>query len=405
MSGRGAWLAVRIALADLLGETRLAAFSILSIAAMLAPLIILAGLRAGVVEGMRETLLRDPRVRQILSLAHGNFDREFLATLRARPDVVHVSPRLRQNSGSLLLDPGDMARRARAQVMVSDPGDPMLPAGTALEGRAVVLSQPLAARLGVEPGGRITGSVARRACAGDEVLALELTVAAIAGLSSADRDIIFMPTPVAEAIEDWQEARIRREDGDGEACVVVPPAPRQSYAGFRLYAATIEDVPAIVLALREIDIETVSRIQDISPMLAIDRALLRLLAAVAAVAGLGFVLSLTAGLLANVQRKRRLFAALRLMGFRRRTLMLVPMIQAGIVALSGAALATGLALATAAAINAGLIGISIEGALCVITPRLLAFAMGTTVAAALAASALAAWQAAAAEPHEAVSTS
>jgi putative ABC transport system permease protein len=78
-----------------------------------------------------------------------------------------------------------------------------------------------------------------------------------------------------------------------------------------------------------------------------------------------------AGLLANVQRKRRLFAALRLMGFRRRTLMLVPVLQAGIVAMLGALIATGLALGAAAAINAGLVGISIEGALCTITPGML----------------------------------
>ena len=399
MKPQGASLAVRIAFADLWGEARLAAFSVLSIAAMLAPLLILAGLRAGVVEGMRETLLRDPRVRQVLSLAHGSFDRDFLAALRDRPDVVHVSPRLRQNSGSLLLDPGDLARRVRAQVTPSGPGDPMLPPGTALEERNVVVSQPLAARLGIEPGARITGSVGRRACAGDEILAVELTVAGVAGLSSADRDVVFVPTPLAEQIEDWQEPRIRR---DGAACTVEAAAPRQSYAGFRLYAATIEDVPVIVLALRERDVETASRIQDIAPMLAIDRALSRLLAAIAGVAGLGFVLSLTAGLLANVQRKRRLFAALRLMGFRRRTLMLVPVLQAGTVALIGAAIAAALALGTAAAINAGLVGISIEGALCTITPPMIAIAIGATVGAALAASAFAAVRAAAAEPYEAI---
>ena len=45
------WL--RLAVADLLGESRMTACSALGIAAILAPLLVLAGLREGVVEGMR----------------------------------------------------------------------------------------------------------------------------------------------------------------------------------------------------------------------------------------------------------------------------------------------------------------------------------------------------------------
>ena len=57
-----------LAFADLWFERRLALCTILGMAAVLAPLIVLAGLRAGVVEGVREALLEDPRTREIREL-------------------------------------------------------------------------------------------------------------------------------------------------------------------------------------------------------------------------------------------------------------------------------------------------------------------------------------------------
>lgn len=395
-------LALRLAVADLLGETRLAAFSVLSIAAVLAPLLILAGLRAGVVEGMRQTILSDPRARQVLSITHAEYDAGFFRDMRARPDVLHVAPRTRQLSASMLIDAGDRSRQTRAQIVPSETGDPLLPAGLALGDGQVVLSATLATRLRIGAGAAITGRIDRRVCGREEARAIPLTVAGVAAPSAADRDTVFVPVALADDLESWQEPRIEQRDDGSEDCVIATPGPRETYAGFRLYARTLEDVPVVVLMLRERGIETASRMQDIAPMIAIDRALGRLLLAVALVAGFGFLLSLTAGLLGNVQRKRRLFASLRLMGFRRGALLLVPMTEAAIVSLLGAALASGLALAAQGAINAGATGIPLDGALSALTPAMLGAAAGITLVAALLASGLAAWQAASVEPHEAV---
>ena len=76
--------AVRLAMADLLAERLLALCTTLALAAVLAPLVILAGLRAGVVQGLREVLLEDPRVREVATAANRSFDAGLLARLAAQ---------------------------------------------------------------------------------------------------------------------------------------------------------------------------------------------------------------------------------------------------------------------------------------------------------------------------------
>lgn len=71
-------LAAWLALLDLRAEHWLAACTVLSLAAVLAPLLILAGLRAGVVEGLRDLLLQDPRTREITNSANRTYDAALL---------------------------------------------------------------------------------------------------------------------------------------------------------------------------------------------------------------------------------------------------------------------------------------------------------------------------------------
>lgn len=407
-AGARRWrLVLRLALADLAGEARLTACAMLSVAAVLAPLLVLAGLRAGVVEGMRETVLRDPQARQVVSVASSAFRLDLLREIAAWPEVEHLSPRTRHISASLLLQPPGSTRQARVQVIPSAPGDPLLPAEIAAEGglagpRALVLSATAAARLGLGPGGVVEGRMGRTVCDREERLALALTVQAVAAPGASDRDAAFVAPALAEEIEDWQEPLLDRGGGAAGGCALAQRPPRESYAGFRLYARRLEDVPALVEALGARGIETASRVGDIAPMLAVDRALGRLLLAVALVAGLGFVLSLGAGLWGNVLRKRRLLAGLRLMGCGRGAVLAVPVAQAALIALGGAAAGAGMALAAQAAINAGLGGLVLDRPLSAIGPAVLGGAAGLAVLAAVLASSLAAWQAAAIEPHEAV---
>ena len=389
-------LAVSLAWRDLLGEGKLSLCTVLAVAAVVAPLLVLEGLRAGAVESLRANVLRDPNARAVLSVGNAAYDAPFLDSLRARPDVAHVSPRTRQLAASVLLEVA-AGRNLRATVIPSGPGDPLL-AGAVVADRQVIVSAGIAARLDLAPGGAVRARLTRTGAAGPESLGITLRVAAVAPASASDRDAVFVGVALAEAMEDWQEDRIA-SPRDG---AVPQPAPRATHAGFRAYARGIEDVPELVAHLRRTGIETASRVEEIAPMLAVDRTLGRLLAAVAAVSGIGFILSLGAGLWAGVERKRRLLAGLRLMGMGTGGVIAVPVLQAVLLALAGAGAGAALALGAERVINAGVPGVVASGRLSAVSGTAVLLGLVATALGALVAAFLAAWRASRIEPYDAV---
>jgi putative ABC transport system permease protein len=101
-----------VPLADLAGERLLAICSALSLAAVLAPLVVLAGLRHGVVEGLRELLLENPHAREIVTNANRTLPVATLERIAARADVQVLIPRTRTLSSSTLLQNGWTGRRS-----------------------------------------------------------------------------------------------------------------------------------------------------------------------------------------------------------------------------------------------------------------------------------------------------
>ncbi|MBX9699743.1 MAG: FtsX-like permease family protein, partial [Acetobacteraceae bacterium] len=145
-----------------------------------------------------------------------------------------------------------------------------------------------------------------------------------------------------------------------------------------------------------------TRAHEVSALLELDRSLGLLFALIAALGGAGYLLSLGVGLYANVERARRQLAQLRLLGLRRGEVVLLPMLQAGLLALAGAALAAGLGLLAAEAINR--LDLSRAGgrAVCVILPWHVAVAFAATLAGAMIAAAAAGLRAGRVAPAEGI---
>lgn len=393
--------AVRLAMADLLAERVLAACTILAFAAVLAPLVILAGLRAGVVQGLREVLLEDPRVREVSTAANRTFDRAVLARLAARPDVAFLAPRTRTLAASLLIErPDAPGGGTRVELIPTAPGDPLLPVGPA-QTDAVVLTASVAARLGARPGDALTGRLARVLDGRRESVVLALRVQAVAPPASFNRDAAFVPLPLAVLVEDFQDGRAGPPDG-----IASLPAPnRAEFAGFRLYAKRLESVPALDAALQAEGIEVVSRAADVAGLLRVDRNLGLLFRLVATLGGAGFLVSLGAGLWANVERKRVPLAQLRFLGLRADALRMFPMAQAVVLAVFGVGVALAAALAASVVVNRAFAGtLALDRPLCLITPGLAGAAAGVTLVGALLVAAAAGARAARVEPWEGVST-
>ncbi len=393
--------AVRLAMADLLAERLLAACTVLALAAVLAPLVILAGLRAGVVQGLRELLLEDPRVREVTTAANRSFDAALLARLAARPDVAFLAPRTRTLAASLLVErPDAPGAGTRVELIPTAPGDPLLPVGPSGTG-SVVLTASAAARLRVGAGDALSGRLTRVLEGRRESVLLVLAVQAVAPPAAFPRDAAFVPLALAVLVEDFQDGRI----GPPSTVTTLAPPDRAEYAGFRLYARRLEAVPALDAALQAEGIEVVSRAADVSGLLRVDRNLGLLFGVVAGLGGLGFLVSLGAGLWANVERKRVPLAQLRFLGLRAGALRLFPMAQAAVLAALGVMAALAAALAAAVVVNRAFAGtLALDRPLCLITLGLAATAAGITLAGAMLVAAAAGTRAARVEPWEGVST-
>ena len=331
--------ALRLALADLAREPAFTLCSVLALAAVIAPLILLAGLRAGVVAGLKEDLSASPRTREIANIQNLALEPGWFAALTARPETGFLVPRTRLLAATGSLEatarPG---RVATVEVLPTAPGDPLLPGIAAPVETQVVLTASAATRLGVQAGEALRLRIIRRVGEGREVLGLDLTAAAIAPPTAFDRDAIFAPPSLGRRVQDFLDDR------------AAETAPRAA-EGFRLHARRLEDVPGLVALLHSPGIETRSRADEVGALLALDRNLTAGFAVIAAVGGAGFVLGLGASLWAAVARKRRTLSLLRLMGMRRATLVLIPVWQGIVFAVAGSLAGTGLAIGAAQAVN------------------------------------------------------
>lgn len=389
-------MVLRLALADLRHEGVLFLCSVFGCAAVLAPLIVLFGLRQGVVAGLRAELLEDPRAREIVSVVNRTLEPDLLARLAADPRVAFMVPRTRALSATIVLEnPSRPGSGLRVELLPTAAGDPLLPGLSAMDADELVISGTALQRLGLAVGDRVLASVARTHDGARQVLTLPMRVGGVAPLTAAARDSAFAAVPVLVLTEDFLDG-IAGIDARPETSP--PPRP---FAGFRMHAARLDDVPALDRELRLAGIEVASRADAVAGLLRLDRNLALLFLALAGAGGAGYLVSLGVGLWAQVERKRRDLALLSLLGLRRRGLLMMPLLQAGAVALAGAALAFGMAAAVATVLNRAFAGtVTGERPVCLLTAQMGAAAAGATLLGALVAAMLAGLRAAAVPPAE-----
>jgi putative ABC transport system permease protein len=323
--GRGLSIA-RLALADVVHEWRLSLCSILAITVVLAPLLLLFGLRYGVVHNLRQRLASEPANLEIKHFGEDGFDAAWFDTVAALPWVGFVVPRTRFSHTDLLLDNPEShdAEPVEVSLIPSGEGDPVLvragaPAPT---GEQVVLSSDAAAKLRVSVDGRLRATVGRSSGERRERVRLDLRVSAVLPLAAARGTLAYVAVPLLVAIEDYREWQaVPRFGWSGR-----PPVD-DTMASFRLYARSIDDVEPLRRWLRDRHLDVESAADRIAAVKRIDRDLGTLFAVLLLLAIVGYVLSLALNLLANVARKHRELAILRLVGFTTRDLMFFPLVQ------------------------------------------------------------------------------
>ena len=196
-----------MALRDYWHERALSLCAVLALATVLAPLLILFGVRNGVISNLQERLLQDPRNLEIVPVGSGKYGKAFFEELRKRPGVGYVVPQTRAIAATIGLLPasekkgGLSPNPVNVSLIPSGAGDPLtrrFAGSAALKDDEIILTAPAADKLGARAGTILTGRVTRARGMTREQAETPLRVKAVLPLSALQKEAAFVPPSLAE---------------------------------------------------------------------------------------------------------------------------------------------------------------------------------------------------------------
>ncbi len=178
---------------------------------------------------------------------------------------------------------------------------------------------------------------------------------------------------------------------------------REGYAGFRLYATSIDDVPGLQSFFDDQEIPVHTEAERIRDVMELDYYLGIIFWLIATVGIIGGTSVLAASLYASVRRKQKEISVLRLIGFSRLELFPFSIYQGGAIGIGSFVVALGAFEAMAKVINRLFQSHLGEGeTLCYLTSLQLLETLVGAITVAILASGLAAWQTTSVDPAEAL---
>jgi putative ABC transport system permease protein len=328
---------IRMAGWDFRYEWRLSVVQVLGMAPVLAPLLVLFGLKFGVIDTLQRRLLENPQVREIRPVGSGRFGNEWFDRIARLPQVSFLIPRTRTIAATITLRQAGRDNEVVAELIPTRSGDPLLvglgPLSPAID--QVILSAKSAKSLGVTVGERIDGVVHRNRNQRQEIATLKLTVVDIVAEHLFPRDGIFANLDLLLAVEAYRDGFGRPDLGwDG---LSAPQA--EIFASYRLYAKQLADVAVLRERLRSEGLEVRTRVEEIEILQVLDRNLSFIFWSIAGIGITGYLISLAASLWANVERKRADLSVIRLLGVGRSALVWFPVTHALLTSTFGIAVA------------------------------------------------------------------
>ena len=395
------WLALCLAARDWRFERSLTLCAILALASMLTPLLVLQGLKNGVIEGMRERLLKDPTVLIITPKSDGgSYSEAEVRAFAELPGAAFAIGRTRETATDITLAAGEDGGGTSASISLepSAPGEPVLahngitpPADGAKP--ELVLSAPAARALGVGPGASLLARLGRRTPDGRlESARLVFRVTAVLPEAAADRRMAFAPLSTLQDLEDYRDYL----EVPGRGFTGNAREGERQYASFRLYAKDLDAVEGLAAALEGRHIETRTRSREIAAIRLLESSINQVILIISLAVGAGFAAFTVSSVQGAVERKRRMLGMLRLLGFPHAALVLYPMTQSLLTSLCGFGLSCLLYLAVSLGIAHAFAGQG--GIACRLGPADMALACAAVVALSLLSTLRAARAAAAVEP-------
>jgi len=328
-----------IALKDLWHDRRTTLVLVLTVAAIVAPLLLLFGLKNGVVTTLRQNLLQDPRNREVVVYGSTRLTQDWFQAYRARADVGFLIPKTRTINATVDLVNAQRRIIPAVEVIPTADGDPLLPEHLPVPGRPfeVLVTEALADKLRVGSGLPLFAVIKRSEDGMPQHVKLPLDVLGIVPGSHFSRDALFTTIDLLAAAEDYRDgvlAGLTAADSlDGYA------ANRGHFANARVYAADLDSVAVLAAAMRGDGIEIRTQSERIATVQAFDRILSFVFRVIALIGSLGCALALGGALWVNVDRKRRDLALMRLFGFDNWAVASIPAVQSLVITIFGFLLA------------------------------------------------------------------
>ena len=370
-----------VAVRDYIHDGRLSCCAILGLAAVLAPVLVLYGLKFGIVSTMIDKLNRDPLIREIKILGQGEYSAKDLDAYSQLPGASFLIANTRFLSATMDLVSAKQVNQfsVRSEMVPSSQGDPLLPETETQGpvGNNVYLSAPLAEQLSVQAGDHITGKIVRVVNRTREAVRLDLVVQGVLPLTSTQRKLLLVPLDLLLAAEDYREG-FAVPDRNWEGL------PRdgftRSFASFRLFAATMDDVERLRNAMAERGIETKTQLDRIEMVRTFDRNLTALFLIISSLALIGYALAMIVSVIASVARKQKDISILKLLGFSDLDVAMLPILQSVLTASVGSVLAILLYMLTSEIINRNFAaGLQSGEVLCRLLPHHYLIAVGASV--------------------------
>lgn len=333
-------LVAALAWQDYRADAWLSACSVLALVAVIAPLLVLFGLKFGLVSSLTERLESDPATREIIPLGGGRFSAAFIEQLGKRQDVAFALPRTRQIAATADLSAAASSPALTVEMIPTAAADPLL--GSLLAPQAmdnVLLSQTAAEKLGVKAGDWLDATFGRQVAGKGEAQRTRVQVQGVLPLDAFQRDGLFAPLALLEAAEDYRDGRAVPVMGwAGEP---IGDSEQRVYPAFRLYARQLTDVEPLRVYFAASGLLVSTQAQAIVQVQSLSRNLSIVFWIIAGLALAGAFAAIFAGALAAVERKRRELSVLRLLGFSTGALLLFVTLQA-LYSVGFAALLSGL---------------------------------------------------------------
>jgi putative ABC transport system permease protein len=343
---------VRLSLLDYSHERLLSACTILGLAAVLGPLLVLFGVKNGIINTMVDRLVQDPRNLEISPVGSGRYDQDWFAAAAKRSGVAFIIPQTRSIAANMILyhKIKGKPRTLAVDLIPTGSGDPLIEkfGKVPADNNAIVLSASVARKLKVTTGQQIVGRVGRSVRGRKEQVTVDLKIISVLPIEAYPRDAVFVRLTLLEATEDYRDGFSSQIFGwPGKS----RPSRPKEYPSFRLYAQSISEVAALRDWLTAQELEIYTRVEEIEVIQNLDRSFSLIFHLIAFVAICGYFASMASNILANVNRKSRHLGIIRLIGFSTGSIMWYPVVQSITTAVLGTALAASLYFASQITIN------------------------------------------------------